>query len=91
MKKKSKQHPTVPGSALSARESQVLELLCAGYCGKRITRALGISQTTISEYTRRIKVRTGCQNAYQLGAWAAANLGENPLAINRPVAQARHL
>jgi two-component system, NarL family, captular synthesis response regulator RcsB len=58
---------------LSRRETEILQMMCAGMTLKEITYRLNLKLGTVSGYKLRLLLKTGCKNAAQLGVWAARN------------------
>ena len=58
---------------LSPRETEVLQLMCAGLKQKEITYRLKISNGTVGSLRTRMTKKTGCKTQAQLGVWAARN------------------
>ena len=70
---RSTQSNVVSQGTLSAREVEVLRLLCAGQSHKQIARTLGISPRTADAHHWHISTKTGCLTGAQLGVWAVKN------------------
>jgi DNA-binding CsgD family transcriptional regulator len=58
---------------LSAKEKQVLQMMCEGLTLKEIKYRLQIAYGTVGAYRTRITRKTGCTTAAQLGVWAVRN------------------
>ncbi len=56
---------------LTAREREVLQLMCSGLVTKRISKRLGIAPKTVSRHRENIGHKTSCTSSVQLGVWAA--------------------
>jgi DNA-binding NarL/FixJ family response regulator len=65
----------VQAEGLSARESEVLQLLARGYFYKEITEALGISMSTVNTHVRRIYEKLHVHSRAQAVAKLAAMPG----------------
>jgi DNA-binding NarL/FixJ family response regulator len=61
---------------LSARELEVLALVCDGQPNRTIARALGISDRTVRAHLTRIFQRIGVTDRTQAAVWAMRNLGQ---------------
>jgi DNA-binding CsgD family transcriptional regulator len=57
--------------SITPRELDVLRLMCAGLVNKEIARSLGLHLRTVEIHRANLLRRTGCNNACQLGVWAA--------------------
>ena len=70
-----KKQPQLPrlGQPLSARESEIVKLACAGLYSKQICHELGTSKKTVDHQRRSLMVKTGSKNLVQLGVWASKN------------------
>ncbi|MEQ8857160.1 MAG: AAA family ATPase [Pseudomonadales bacterium] len=55
---------------LTAREAEVVKLLAIGRSNKDISRALGISLSTVATHVRSILDKTGCANRTEAAAYA---------------------
>ncbi|WP_433789435.1 response regulator [Actinoplanes sp. CA-252034] len=63
--------PPEPGSAaLTARETQILDLVAAGRSNEEIAAALAISYTTAKTHVSRILTKLGLRDRAQLVVWA---------------------
>ena len=58
---------------LSARETEVVRLICRGLSLKQIAGDLGMSPHTANTLIRRIRDKTGCHKAATLVMWAVTN------------------
>jgi DNA-binding NarL/FixJ family response regulator len=58
---------------LSKRESEVLELICAGYSNNEIANKLGISKRTIEGHRSSLISKTGAKNSIHLVLFAMKN------------------
>ena len=58
------------GTALSAREQEVLALLVEGKGNREIADVLSISQPTVASHVRHILEKTGCSNRTAAALWA---------------------
>lgn len=58
---------------LSKRESEVLELICAGYSNNEIAEKLGISKRTIEGHRSSLISKTGAKNSIHLVLFAMKN------------------
>lgn len=68
------------GTPLSPREAEFLRLMCEGCESMKIAGyRMGVSHNTLGEYVKRIKIRTGAKNWYQIGIWARDNGYADPL------------
>jgi DNA-binding NarL/FixJ family response regulator len=61
-----------PGSALTAREVEVLGLLAKGLLNREIAERLVISESTAANHVRSILAKTGSGNRTQAAMYAAA-------------------
>lgn len=61
-----RQRPGLRVDALSARETQVLALLCEGRANKDIARALGISYQTVKNHLTSLMAKTGTHGRTEL-------------------------
>src|SRR5262249_33335462 len=71
-----KRPPTPRGSVgeePTARELQVLRLICEGFSTKDVAASLGISVKTASNHRLRLMEKAGVGNAVQLLHWALKN------------------
>lgn len=59
-----------PGTPLSRREHQVVELMVQGLELKQVAHRLSLSTNTICMHVARAKARTCSENLVQLGIWA---------------------
>lgn len=57
--------------ALTNRESEVLQLIAAGFTGKQIARALNISPYTVRTHRDNLRRKLGVHNGAQM-AWRLA-------------------
>jgi len=55
-----------PGASLTARESELLDLLCAGYPSKRVRARMQITHHTYFQYLAQAKVKLGADTTHQL-------------------------
>jgi DNA-binding NarL/FixJ family response regulator len=55
---------------ITEREADLLKAMGRGLCNKEIARELGIAVRTVEGYRERLKLKTGCKSAFQLGVWA---------------------
>jgi DNA-binding NarL/FixJ family response regulator len=60
--------PAVPGHGLSAREMEILALICAGCSAAEIAEELGISPHTVANHKRRIFAKLDVQSRTQATA-----------------------
>lgn len=58
-------------NTLTGREHEVLNLLCTGMTNRQISRALGISETTVKTHISSVMHKTGSQSRTQVLLWAA--------------------
>ena len=58
--------PVVTRSTLSAQETLVAELVCAGLSNKQIAARAGLSEHTVSSYLRRIYSKLGVNSRVAL-------------------------
>ena len=65
-----------PGDPLSAREREVLVLLCKGMANKQIARHLGISERTVKAHLTHVFQRLGVSDRTGAALWAKRNLAE---------------
>lgn len=65
--------------ALSARELEVLQLICDGLPNKQIATTLGVSANTVAVHRANIMSALGVHNAAELVAYALQNGLVNPL------------
>jgi DNA-binding NarL/FixJ family response regulator len=64
---------TGPGlDDLTAREPDVLALICRGYDDKKIARALGVAASTVRNHVARIYAKIGVNRRIAAVAWAQA-------------------
>jgi DNA-binding NarL/FixJ family response regulator len=63
-----------PGSALSAREREVLQLIGEGLANKQIARSLGISEQTVKVHLGNIFRRIGVRDRTSAALWAREHL-----------------
>jgi DNA-binding CsgD family transcriptional regulator len=56
---------------LTARELQVLRLMCSGLLPCQIAKKLGITAKTARTHRYNMTAKTRCSNSVQLGVWAA--------------------
>lgn len=59
-----------PGAALTARESQVLELILLARSTREIARQLGIEERTVKAHVSRLMQKTGADNRVELSVKA---------------------
>ena len=71
---------TGPGPALSARETQVMQLVSGGLSDRRIASSLGVSHNTVKTYLRRSLNKLGCRTRSE----AAAKVARSGLLDLRP-------
>lgn len=57
--------------ALTSRESEILQLIAAGYTGKQIARELNISPYTVRTHRDNLRRKLGVHNGAQM-AWRLA-------------------
>ena len=57
---------STPLEALSARESEVFQLMAEGFTGKEIASKLNISQKTVEHHRYRVMEKLGCNNTAQI-------------------------
>ncbi len=69
----SKTEPEKKEIKLSRRESEVLELICAGYSNNEIAARLGISKRTIEGHRSSLISKTGAKNSIHLVLFAMKN------------------
>ncbi len=62
-----------PLSPVTAREGEILRLLCQGYSTKQIAPKIGLSESTVETHRSKLMVRTESLTCVQLGVWAATN------------------
>lgn len=63
----------VPGTPLTAREAEIIQLLVAGNTNKAIAAALGVSTRTIESHRRRIMHKMNFRNTSDLVRFAVRN------------------
>jgi len=68
---------------LSARETEVVRLICCGLSQKQMAFELGIRRCTVDTLVRRIRDKTGCHKAATLVMWAVAHEIVNPRIPNQ--------
>lgn len=66
-------HAEEPSEALSARELEVLPLICKGMSNQEIADRLFISKRTVDKHRANILAKTGCKNSASLVAYAIKN------------------
>lgn len=72
----------------TARELEVLNLICQGYSTKQIARFLGISFKTASTHRYHLMDKAGADNVIQLFPWA---IQEGYVTIERRCPPSRHV
>jgi DNA-binding NarL/FixJ family response regulator len=71
--------PTSRGASLTARESEVLELLARGLPNKLIARQLGITTKTVKAHLTRVFATLGVSDRTAAALWAREHgIGEEP-------------
>jgi two-component system, NarL family, invasion response regulator UvrY len=56
--------------SLSAREEEVLKLMCSGMGAAGIAAKLSLSRKTVASFRYRLGEKTRCTSSAQLGVWA---------------------
>jgi DNA-binding NarL/FixJ family response regulator len=67
------QPPVVKDDILSERETEVLELICAGLPAGEIAEKLFLSKRTVEKHRANILEKSHCRNTANLVAWALKN------------------
>lgn len=62
--------------AISARQYDILTVLCKGYFGTEAAHAMGVSRGTFQNSKRKMMQKYGLQTLVELGAWAATHFPE---------------
>jgi DNA-binding CsgD family transcriptional regulator len=79
---KSKKMPLRTQGKLSAREIEILKLICSEHTNQEISEQLFLSKRTIESHRKRISEKVGAKNTVGLVVYAIANeihqLSQNP-------------
>lgn len=60
----------VENGKLTKREIEITRMIARGYLGKRISRELGIAESTINTHKRSIFSKVGVESSVDLAVWA---------------------
>lgn len=60
-------------ATITTRELDVLRLMCKGMPTKKIAAALKFGEKAIECHRAKLRKKTGCRTACELGVWAARN------------------
>ena len=64
------ERPTVTDTMLSERESEILQLMSAGYSSREIADKLFISEFTVQTHRKNMLRKMGFRNFYPMLCWA---------------------
>lgn len=78
-------HNTPPPTRLTTRESEVLELICAGATNKEIAGKLFVSEQTIKTHCNHILKKFGCKNRITLALQASRLAPPRPFQTPHPL------
>ncbi len=67
---------------LSPRERQAVTLIAQGYTHYQVARRMGIAQSTLDTYVKRVRGKLGLGNKAELTLMALGAIGPNPLVAN---------